>query len=108
MRPFYIIKEMLRAEDAWIFPALGFGIALLFGFVLYRQKIRLIRACISLGVYAVCELLADIGAAKGISGTYWCFAVGLIALGSALGFGAAALLGKLTGKKDRLFKQEET
>ena len=102
MKPFEIIRELVEAEDAWMFLLIGFVISAAAGVLFYRQKIRLIRACISLAVYAVCELLTDTRIARGIGGSFAVFVIGVIALGSAAGFGTAAVIGKLTGRKDRL------
>ena len=102
MRPFEILRELISAEDAWVFMLIGFVIALAAGLMFYRQKIRIMRACLSLCIYIICELLMDFRIAGGISGAYFAFVIGLIALGSAAGFAASALIGKLTGKKDRL------
>lgn len=102
MKPFEIIRELVEAEDAWVFLLIGFVISAAAGVFFYRQKIRAVRAVISAAVYAVCELLMDTRIAHGIGGSYAAFVIGLIALGSAAGFGAAFLFGKMTGKKDRL------
>ena len=101
MKPFEILRELISAEDAWVFMLIGFAAALAPGLAFYRQKIRLIRAGLSLGVYIVCELIMDFRVARGIGGTYFAFAVGLIALGSAAGFAVSAAVGKLTGRKGR-------
>ena len=107
MKPFDILRELTKAEDAWVFMLIGFVIAVAAGLMFYRQKIRLIRACVSLGVYIVCELLMDFRVAGGISGAYFAFVIGLIGLGSAAGFAASAVTGKITGKKDRFISWEE-
>lgn len=101
MKPFEIIRELTEAEDAWVFLLIGFVISAAAGVLFYRQKIRAVRAGTSAAVYAVCELLMDTRIARGISGSFAVFVIGLYALGSAAGFGTAFLIGKLTGKKDR-------
>ncbi|MBR1764052.1 MAG: hypothetical protein IJ746_01525 [Ruminococcus sp.] len=100
MDTFLIFRQMLSSDSGW-FLVIGFGLSFIIGLLIERRPLRIFSVCASAAFCIICEVILDFRLAGSIGGGIMSLIFGTVALGAALGFGAAALIKRRNAKEGR-------